>query len=64
MAKESFLHRMERNRRARQAQASNHAALAAVEAAMPKMDRSEWIANWRSGSGAAQDGVIISKSAA
>ena len=63
MAKESFLHRMERTRRERRAQAEDAAAYAETAAAMPRIDRQEWIANWRNGLGA-NDGTPLQRSAA
>ena len=63
MAKESFLHRMERNRRERRAQAEEASALAETKALMPRIDRQEWIANWRNGLGA-NDGAQLQRSAA
>ena len=51
MARESFLHRMERTRRERRAQAEEAAAFAETKASMTRIDRQEWIANWRAGLG-------------
>ena len=63
MARESFLHRMERTRRERRAQAEEAAAYAETEAAMPRIDRSEWIASWRNNPGV-EFGETIQRSAA
>ena len=63
MAKESFLHRMERTRRERRAQALEAAQLAETEASMPRIDRQEWIANWRNGLGG-DCGAQLQRSAA
>ena len=51
MARESFLHRMERNRREQRLQAQEAAAFAETKASMKRIDRQEWIANWRAGLG-------------
>ena len=63
MARESFLHRMERTRRERRAQAEEAAAFAETEASMERIDRQEWIANWRAGLGDAC-GAPLQRSAA
>ena len=64
MAKESFLHRMERNRRARQAQPKDETDLMVANTEIARIDRQEWIANWRSGAGNATGDLRISRSAA